>query len=150
MSLTFGLKTSRDLFDKLKRDVALLEQEVTSDRFFNFVVTGYSLIDWVKNGATTPPVARSDVLDMYKNRYIQACGDLATASKHFSLDRRTPITSQATSDQGWGRGRYGKGGWGVGEEEITVWLDDGSTMTCLDFATNVIKAWDDFFSSHGM
>ena len=30
MSLTFGLKTSRDLFDKLKRDVALLEQEVTS------------------------------------------------------------------------------------------------------------------------
>jgi hypothetical protein len=38
--LTFGLKTPRDLLEKLKRDATLLDDEVTSDRFFNFAVTG--------------------------------------------------------------------------------------------------------------
>jgi hypothetical protein len=46
MTLTFGLETPRDLLEKLKRDAALLREEATSDKFFNFVVTGYSIIDW--------------------------------------------------------------------------------------------------------
>jgi hypothetical protein len=54
--LTCGLKASRDLFERLKRDGRLLDEEVTSDRFFNFVIAGYSLIDWVKH---KPTVARS-------------------------------------------------------------------------------------------
>ena len=39
MSLTFGLQTPRDLLEKLKRDGSLLDDEVTSDRLFNFVIT---------------------------------------------------------------------------------------------------------------
>jgi hypothetical protein len=56
------LKSANDLYAKLQRDAALLlEDEVTTDRFFNFVITGYSLIDWVKEDAsftgidTAPP-----------------------------------------------------------------------------------------------
>jgi hypothetical protein len=37
-ALTYGLETPSDLLAKLKRDAALLKDEVTSDRFFNFVV----------------------------------------------------------------------------------------------------------------
>lgn len=48
MSLTYGLKTARDLLAKLERDADLLQSEVSSDRFFNFVVTAYSLADWVQ------------------------------------------------------------------------------------------------------
>jgi hypothetical protein len=48
-SLTFNFKTVHDLFDKVKRDAVALEHEVTSDRFYNFVITYYSLIDWVRN-----------------------------------------------------------------------------------------------------
>jgi len=80
MSLTFGLQNPRDLLDKLKRDAALLEEEVTSDRFFNFVVTGYSIVDWLKHEPSVPQAA---TLAMYKDRWIKICGDLATASKHF-------------------------------------------------------------------
>jgi hypothetical protein len=48
MSLTYGLQSARDLFAKLQRDAATLDKEVSSDNFFNFVVTGYSLVDWIE------------------------------------------------------------------------------------------------------
>ncbi len=54
MALTFGLRTPRDLLEKLERDAALINDEVTSDRFFNFVVTGYSMVDWIKNDSSIP------------------------------------------------------------------------------------------------
>jgi hypothetical protein len=49
MALTFALSSIRDLFAKLERDAALLDEEVTADRAFNFVVTGYSMIDYGKD-----------------------------------------------------------------------------------------------------
>lgn len=54
----------------------------------------------------------------YADKWLRVCGDLATAAKHFELTRRNPITSSATSRQGYGMGRYGKGGYGAGEESI--------------------------------
>ena len=54
MSLTYGLQTARDLLEKLRRDAKLLDDEVSSDRFFNFVIAGYSLIHWVKKDPSVP------------------------------------------------------------------------------------------------
>jgi hypothetical protein len=104
--LTYGLKTPRDLFEKLKRDGILLHDEVTSDKFFNFVITGYSLIDWLKR---EPTVAQRDVVAMYQDFWITICGELANASKHFSLTKSDPVTSKAESHQDYGVGRYGRG-----------------------------------------
>jgi len=146
--LTFGLETPRDLLEKLKRDAGLLDQEVTSDRFFNFVITGYSLIDWIKNSASVPATVRKAVEAMHNDHGIKICGDIATASKHFMLDRRKPITSSAESRQGSGHGRFGKGGYGIGEQSIQIALNDGSSLSCLELVKNVIDAWETFFHSH--
>jgi len=43
-----SLRSAAHLFGKLCRDAEILDDGVTSDRLFNFVVTGYSLIDWIK------------------------------------------------------------------------------------------------------
>ena len=48
MALRFGLRTASDLFAKLRRDAALLDEEVTSDLFFNFVVTARHLPEWIE------------------------------------------------------------------------------------------------------
>lgn len=146
-SLTFGLRTPRDLFEKLKRDAKLLDEEITSDRFFNFVVTGYSIIDWLKHEASVP---LADTNAMYKNQWIKICGDLATASKHFELTKRVPVTSDTESAQGWGRGRWGKGKYGIGEEEITVQLEDGSFLQSFELVERIIKEWESFFCAHGL
>jgi hypothetical protein len=152
MPLTFGLTSLSDLFAKLQRDAEALDVEVTSDRLFNFVVTGYSMIDWVKNDPTVPASAKvSTVVDaLYKDKWLKVCGDLATAVKHFSLTTRKPITDSAVTESGFGVGRFGKGGWGVGEESIEVKLNDGTSFSCLDLAAGVVASWETFFKSHGI
>ena len=141
--LPLPLSSARDLFEKLKRDAALLDEEVTTDRFFNFVITGYSLIDWVRKD---PAFAGAYVQALYTNPALRICGDLANAGKHFELDKRVPVTKAASSMQGWGVGRYGRGGYGVGEEEITVELNDGTQISCLDFVREVLTAWQPVFA----
>ena len=150
MSLTYGLSTAKELLEKLQRDAALLDEEVTSDRFFNFVVTGYSLIDWVKNDPAVPAAAKAAVSSLYSDPWLKVCGDLATASKHFVLTTRVPVTAHASSQRGWGAGRFGKGGWGVGEESIVVTLNDGTTYSGLDLVKEVLQAWNRFFVAHGI
>ena len=149
---TGDLSSIRDLFAKLQRNAAALEQEVTSDGVFNFVVTGYTMIEWVKNDPKVPSVAKagSVVQGLYDDQWLKVCGDLANACKHFILDRRKPVTKSANSARGWGAVRYGKGGYGVGEESIEVQLNDGTSFQCLDLVKNVLATWQSFFKSHGM
>ena len=150
MNLTSGLKTTRDLFEKLRRDAALLEEtEVTSDKFFNFAVTGYSLIDWVKNDPSVSLTAKADVASLYSDHWLRICGDIANASKHFSLTKRAPITSSVDSSRGYGSGRFGMGYFGVGEEQIEITLSDGSVISAFDFVRNVVSTWESFFNKHG-
>ncbi|WP_341710396.1 hypothetical protein [Limnobacter sp.] len=152
MTLTFGLTSIRDLHAKLQRDAAALDNEVTSDSFFNFVITGYSMIDWVKNDLTVPSTAKlpAIVQGLYNDPWLKVCGDIATASKHFTLTKRTPITSSASSSSGFGVGRFGKGVYGVGEESIEVCLNNGTSFHCLDLVQGVLSSWQTFFSAHGI
>ena len=83
--LTCKLNDPYDLLEKLRNDVELLEDEVTSYRFFNLAVTGYHIIDWIKNNEAIPDATREAVKNMYKNKYISVCRDLANASKHFKF-----------------------------------------------------------------
>jgi hypothetical protein len=87
---------------------------------------------------------------MYQDRWIKICGDIATASKHFTLDTRQPITARAESTRGWGLGRYGKGGYGIGEENIQIELNDGSSFSCLELVEQLLSTWETFFRSHGL
>jgi hypothetical protein len=146
MALTYGLSSARSLYEKLQCDAEALEEEVNSDSFFNFVVTGYSLIEWVKKDPSVPETAQNAVNDIYDDQWIKTCRDLANASKHFTLNYSNFITSSATSEQGFGVGRCGQGGFGLGEESIKVTLTDGSSFDCLELVKGVMKTWNDFFS----
>ena len=150
MALTFALVSINDLYKKLQRDAVALNTEITSDGLFNFVITGYSMIDWIKKDPTVPSTAKTPaaIQNLYSDRWLKVCGDLATASKHFTLDRRAPITSSATSLSGFGMGRYGKGGYGVGEEDIEICLNDGTNFHCQDLVQGVLASWQAFFSIH--
>lgn len=152
MTLTFDLKSARDLFAKLQRDAEALDQQVTSDRLFNFVVTGYSMIDWIKNDPNVPaPAKTAAVVDGLRNdRWLRVCGDLANACKHFTLQKRSPVTASARSESGYGAGRFGHGGYGIGEESIDIQLNDGASLQCLELVKNVLETWHCFIKSHGI
>jgi hypothetical protein len=152
MSLNYGFSTASDLLKKLERDAKSLDDEVTSDRMFNFVVTGYSLIDWIKKDPNVPQAAKTknEIEALYSDKWLKVCGDLATASKHFTITKRPSITTSATSSQGFGEGRYGKGDFGVGEEAIEIELNDGTKHDALMLVNGVLNKWRSFFQTHGI
>jgi hypothetical protein len=146
------LASASALIAKLKRDHAQLVEEVNSDRLFNFVVTGYSLIDWVKHDPTVPEKARKFASSgaLHSNEWLKVCGDIATAAKHFTLTTRTPITGEVSSAQGYNVARYGKGPYGVGEENIVIRMLDGREISLWEFVPAVVAVWDAFFAEHGI
>lgn len=149
--LTFKLNSPCDLLEELRNDVELLEDEVTSYRFFNLAVTGYHIIDWIKNNETVPVTTQKAVEKMYSDEYISICRDLANASKHFQFEKNyknRKISSVESTQGGYGTGRYGKGLCGVGEEQITIKCLDGNEYNVLDFARAILKIWDGFFKEH--
>ncbi len=146
------LRSAADLLQKVRRDAALLDQEVTSDRFFNFVVTAYSLIDWIKHDPTVPIAAKTPaaITALRADQWLLLCGDAATGAKHFKRTRRIPTAAKVSVASGYGMGRYGKGKFGVGEEHITVHMPDGRVYGALELVRGVLDTWVAFFSRHGL
>jgi|TARA_R100001143_G_scaffold53984_1_gene49662 hypothetical protein len=153
MALTLGFNNVADLLEKLKRDAALLQTDaITADRFMNFVLTGYALIDWIKNDPAVPISAKQAtvVQNLYTNHTLKVCGDLANSVKHFTLTTRLPITKNTVVHSGFGVGRYGMGDFGEGEQEIVITLNDGTVLNPLDFVRAVLTVWENFFAAHGI
>ncbi len=150
MSLTYGLQNGRDLFEKLKRDAALLEKEVSRDHFFHFVITAYHLCEWLEHDSAIHKKVKSDLVNIRKEKSIAVCRDIANASKHYKLNKnyKNLVTDSADSSQGYGMGRYGAGAYGVGEEQIDIVLSDGTKLNALELKNNVIVLWKGFFSKH--
>jgi hypothetical protein len=143
MSLRYGLQTARDLFDKLQRDVQLLDEEVTSDRMFNFVVTARHLAEWIEKESGIDGLNKLRDTDLFKT-----CRDIADASKHFELwedkAKQTKV-DEVSSERGYGVGRYGKGGFGIGEESIGIKVKSQDPVNALEFARRLIDLYRPFF-----
>jgi hypothetical protein len=138
MSLRYGLQTAHDLFDKLQRDVQLLDEEVTSDRMFNVVVTARHLAEWIEKERGIR------LNELHDTDLFKTCRDIANASKHFELTKQTEV-DEVSSSRGYGVGRYGKGGFGVGEESISIKVKSQDPVNALEFARRLIDLYRPFF-----
>lgn len=86
---TFGFDTAKGVFEKLKRDVAILEADYRNkDAIFNFVITAYHLYDdWLKKDPLISQLQR-DKYNSTKNELKDLIGALyavANSSKHSVL-----------------------------------------------------------------
>ena len=150
MSLTYSFEKAQDLFDKMIRDAHALEEAVSGDRAFNFVITAFHLKDWIEQDPSVSQSAKDDLDMIRSNRYFQICRDLANASKHMVITKYPPSTAGASSNQGWNVGRYGKGPYGVGEESIKITHTDGSVVSILELKDKMMSLWNDFVQKHGI
>lgn len=150
MSLTYSFDKTRDLFEKMSRDAILLEETVSGDRAFNFIITSFHIKDWIKNDPSVPQSAKHDLTSIQDNKYFKICRDLANASKHMVITKYQPSSTDTSSSQGYGVGRYGKGAYGIGEENIKITHSDGSVISILELKDKMMSLWTDFFSKHGI
>jgi hypothetical protein len=132
----------------LERDAALLEEEVTGDRFFNFLVTGHHLSDWIRRDTSVESVAKGRLAQAQSHRLMRVCEDLANASKHF-VQRGKDSVRKTESNQGWGFGRFGKGGFDIGEESIEIEVDDGTIIDALALTRSLLAIYAYVFEGTG-
>jgi hypothetical protein len=145
-----GIKSTRELFDKAVRELAKLEDKVSPDNFANFVITAYSICDWVEKDPAVPALARSDLQAFRSTPAMAACRDLANGTKHFLLNYPNTVVVDATCTTGFGMGRYSKGPYGVGEPTIQVTLVDGTVADGLQLAREITDEWRKFLATHGV
>jgi hypothetical protein len=143
----YGFQTPRDLLEKLKRDGDRLWSDVTPDNLFNYVVTAWSLIDWIKNGpAVGDPVLESARKMLLDDPYLQVCRDLTNHSKHFTL-RYSPSVTGVASVGGYGTVPYGSAGYGQGTYAIQAGAD---TYYVHDLIGEVLLLYETFFATYGL
>lgn len=150
MSIHYGFHTPRDLFEKLKRDAARLE-EITPDNLFNFMITAWALIDWIRHGpATTAPAVEADRRQLMRDPRIKICRDIANASKHFMLTY-TPSVADVTHRPPANIGELVVGLSLLGDAQGTFLITaDGLTYDVLALKMGVLTLYEGFFARHGL
>mgnify|MGYP001398558192 CR=1 FL=1 len=141
MKHDLSLKNPADLYQKLLRESKRVKSKVDSDNLFNFIVTAYHLTDWIGQSNKYSEVESELKRLRDHDKYYYACRDIANAVKHFKITRYVPETKEIISSSGYGKGRFGKGLYGVGEESIVIVLSDDSRLDLLDFVEQVVKMW---------
>lgn len=128
MTRIFKLASIYDIYEKLQRDGAALEAEVTIERVYNFVATGYFMIEWLKNDPSVSQILKTHAIidTLYNDHWLKVCGDLATARQHFKLK--------------------------IGDRKncSEIMLDNGIKFHCRDLVQGVLSSWKNFFTSHSM
>lgn len=120
MSLTYSFDKAKDIFDKMLRDGSSLDKTVSGDNAFNFVTAAFHLKDWIEMDRSIPKPAKSDLKIVKADKFFKICQDLCNSTKHMKITQYIPSIVDASSAQGYGIGRYGKGDYSVGEESITI------------------------------
>lgn len=164
MTITFELDSPQDLLVKARREKTRLHQAVVAqdrtqiaDAIFNFAVTDYHVKDWLKestSGSYTPDDVETY---LHSTRVLRVCREICNASKHQTLKKSAKdtvaVTTSATTVVSIGNLQTG----GVSLEteqtptfRVKVVTPDGSRFEVMDFSAQVITAWEQFFTDHGL
>ena len=137
-------KTAAEHFDKLKKVAARIENEVHKDDLDDFFKTAYHLLEITREDPTATPAQKAGADALRRHAEFAICRDICNGQKHFRLDPKrnpNPVVADAKTEEGYGVGRFGAGGYGVGEQSVTVELSDGTTRNALDLVRAVMAKW---------
>lgn len=110
----FGLRTPRDLLDKLDREIRRLAEaekasspnhRLQADHAFNCAITAWHIADWMHAGGLVTKKVNSERLSEYRRELtrdcaeLASCRDIANGSKHFKLDKPDKAVLEKTSGQ---------------------------------------------------
>ncbi len=87
----FEIKTAVDLLDKAKRDFAKMKAETSTGTIFNFFVTAYHIVDYVKALGTVPQPA---IDQLYDDSDFKMCQFLCNKGKHIKLRNSSPFEAK--------------------------------------------------------
>lgn len=123
----------------------MLKIEMHRDDFDDFCKTAWHLIELVEKSASATKSQRSAAAKLRADHDLAVCEYLANTGKHSHARPRAVARSKFSVVEisvGYGVGRYGMGGFGVGEQAIVVKFTDGTERNALEIVQSVTAKWE--------
>ncbi len=143
------LVSAAEHFQKLEKVVGRIKGGLHKDDLDEFFKTAYHLIEVTERDEGTTLIQKSMASALRQDIDIKICRDIANASKHFRLDPKlnpSPTIERASTCEGFGVGRFGKGAYGIGEQSVTLHLSDGTTTNALSLVERIFAKWAEIFT----
>ncbi|MFN3076665.1 MAG: hypothetical protein ABT940_07285 [Alphaproteobacteria bacterium] len=118
--------TAQEHFAKLTRVNDRLAKEVHKDDLDDFFKTAYHLIEITEKDPSVSAAQKAQATALRNDPDIKLCQEITNQQKHYTVKKNAQIKDASVS-QGWGVGRFDAGGWGVGEQSVTLNLADGTS-----------------------
>jgi hypothetical protein len=144
----FKIATPRDLLEKARRDIEKMKADTSTDTIFNFFVTTYHVVDYIKALGTIPQT----VIDqLYSDADFRLCQFLCNKGKHIQLRGDEPFEAKhKPAIPGGALDSFSLGVDQLGDPERFVVLDGAQEVDVIQLGNKLIKKWEDFFSVHGI
>ncbi len=144
----FEITSPRDLLHKAKRDYEKMKADTSTDTIFNFFVTTYHVVDYVKSLGT---VSDSAIDQLYADADFKLCQFLCNKGKHIKLRSGEPY--EAKHQPGIPGGTLGTFVLGLdplGGPDKFVVLDGSQEVNVIELGARLIDKWESFFAIHGI
>jgi hypothetical protein len=140
----FELGSPRDMLEKAKRDLEVMKSQLNTDSLFNFFVTAYHVMDYVKASGT---VGQKEINGMFADPDFELCNFLCNKGKHIQLRKKDAYEAKhrggTLGSVGFNEATFNAGG-------SYVILDISSRIDPLALADRLIDKWETFFADNGL
>ena len=137
--------THRDILNKAKRDLEALQTHLNIDTVFNFFVTSYHVVDYVKINNLAP---KSAIDALYQEEDFRMCRFICNKGKHLTLRNGDVFDTYRRPGSTLGDFTLGETLLGVGEAYLVI--GEEGYVDIIDLAERIIDRWEEFFSEHGI
>lgn len=142
----FLLRTPTDMLEKAKRELVKLTDQTSPDTIFNFFVTAYHVMDYVKRLGT---VSQTAIDNMYADPDFELCNLICNRGKHLILTR-TPrqVTAAEIGGGGFNASAFNEYEFNASPE--WKFFCDNVEIQPLQLAKSIIGKWEGFFHANGI
>jgi hypothetical protein len=145
MTAFFEFSTPRQILGKAIRDLQKLEEELTIDNVFNFFVTAYHVVDYVRTMEAAPDDA---IRDLYEEPDFRMCRYICNKGKHLALRGGDEFSTYYRPGSALGEFVIGESALGLGPAYLVI--DDTDQVDVIDLGQRIIRRWESFFEEHGI
>ena len=143
----FELQSPRDLLEKAKRDYVKMKADTSTDSIFNFFVTTYHVVDYVK---ALDAVSKVAIDQLYEDSDFKMCQFLCNKGKHIKLCQESAFEAKHKAATGVPLGSFVLGTSELGCPERFVVVDGGEEVEAVDLGEKLLQKWEAFFAAQGI
>lgn len=139
----FSFSMPRDLLEKAQRDLKILQMNPNIDTVFNYFVTAYHVVDYVKANDLAP---ESAIDGLYQEEDFRMCRFICNKGKHLSLRTGDEYDTYRRPGSTLGDFTLGETLLGVGEAYLVI--GEEGQIDVVELAERIIDRWTRFFEEH--